>query len=226
MRVSLTGLTLASVFALAGCDTRSADDTVPREPVRPAVAGYDPGYVTVATRPVPKYRMAGNTVYVTSGEQPVYVLPYARVQAGSDSAALAQQDQRVEMLLDRLAWKVEQADRAQRAAAPLPASGIQPTRSLEDPAHRPGPDHLGTITLPPPASAPAQAPTQPVQAAAPTAPAPKVSTEPTPTNDDAAQQPRSSEATPATAPAAPKPEEHQAPTPETTPRISPLEMEP
>ncbi len=99
---------LIPVILVAGCASRSADDRVNRAPLRPAVAGYDPGYMVVAQVPAQKYRMSGNTVYVGTSQRAAYILPGNAVEDGSASQALANTDARLEAYLAAIEMQVDQ----------------------------------------------------------------------------------------------------------------------
>jgi len=97
-----TLLLCCTLITLVGCGTRSAEDRVMLDPLRPAVVGYDPGYVTVAERPVPKYRLSGNKIMVSRGVQPIYVLPYTTMPIDEADQYVSIQDDRILTHLDEL----------------------------------------------------------------------------------------------------------------------------
>ena len=72
-------------------------------------------------RPVPRYRLSGNTVYRTNGQQPVYVYHTATAQQSTATEELARQDLRLEAYLANM--------RRELAAA----AATQPTTVEEDP---------------------------------------------------------------------------------------------
>ena len=119
-----------SMAVLSGCAARSAEDRVNREPLRPAVAGYDPGYMVVANVPAPKYRMSGNTVYVGTSQRAVYILPGNAVEDGSAAQALANTDARLDAYLAAIEVQIDLV-REQQANAASPKQEKAPSRNPE-----------------------------------------------------------------------------------------------
>jgi hypothetical protein len=121
------------LVAISGC--RNAEDRVYRDNIRPAVAGYSPGEITVANAPVPKYRLRGNTLYVSRGERPVYVLPMDAVKAGPDSQTLSEQDERLDAYLGAMEVQLDHIRRQQMAKPEAPPiRHADPQRALIQPA--------------------------------------------------------------------------------------------